>query len=236
MTQSESPADYLPPSVKIVLDELLRLTGQAPQLHRVNKRLWRITQANSRVVMTADLRQDSQGRIHWADSTLKVDGKNWPLAQSIEHFAQIFNDPSHSHEPIPIEPMPPERPISEAPLVVQHQYRQLAGKVGSHVALKLGKRGREWVIGLETAKNSLQLSYQQARGKVWALAGRRPIQAIIDGVDQSRAVEGSLEEALRLLSGAESSESPNTPRTTGATAAAAKTNSVAVRRATVIRN
>lgn len=218
--------------------DLERDTGVTPTIEEIPglPTRWVLTHANERVRMTLTVQAAKHGRYTWLDSTLEVDGKPRPVADTYSHYVRIFNDPDERppEREIP-DPLPSAAGEVMPPLVSQHYHGLVRSLSPDRVTV--GHHGNEWAIDLRSEDGSsfLRLSFRKAkRGKPTA---DMRITLIVEGRDRSREVAGNLEAAMALLA---RQATPNTgPAGQGdgqESTSGQGYGSVGVRRHSVIRN
>lgn len=225
--------------------ELVRVAGLTPEVERINSRRWRVSVTTDRVHAFAEYKADRLGRFAWTAGKLTVDGKDRPTAPPVK-LAEIVRDPDAylAAALVDIPPMPAAREVEEAPPAVRHAYailnKGLGGKVlasGTVLTPRLGRSetGR-WIIGFDFNETScLRVTYERFGKARWGMASKRPIRLIVFGDDRSREVKEDLGKAIALaLAGLAAEPTSSTPAV-NSPSAAAQSNSVTVRKATVIR-
>jgi len=236
----ENPAETFVP--KVISDLVARLkeaTGHDGRIERLDVRTWRMTTESDRVRVTVDFDIKANGKVRRKGSTLAIGGVPQPLAQGFEDLVRIFKEEDSGQDPAPvvageekppvIEPMPPARPIEDAPSIVQAAYQAMTRTGKLPVEVGEDENGR-WVIGVETDTRVLRLGYARVR-KQWGIGG---LQVIVDGVDRSREAGGDISKALALLLGP--GAAPEAEKRIGSPSRSARSIAVETRRATVIRN
>lgn len=233
---------FVPTIVREMSSDLLQATGEQPDVEQLSTGRWRITLANERVRLTIDYRNNGRGKFVWAASTLSVDGKARPLAKNFPDFVRIFRDPDQGEgdELAELPPMPPLRDPSTAPAEVQATYGLLAAKFApAGIDVAVGFDGRQWVIGIGERDNGLRCYYVRYGKRRWANSPTTPLQLVAKGKDMTAEASGALGKAIALLAegmATPTTEAPPSSGAVGKAASGARTNSVEVRRATVIRN
>ncbi|HZB33353.1 MAG TPA: hypothetical protein VE465_24555 [Streptosporangiaceae bacterium] len=198
----------VPAWIRSVCDDLEDATGRRPQIEQQSKNKWRLTLENARVRLTMDWRRDGRGRFdreHTA-STLQVDGKDRPTATSFEHFVRIFHNPDTEEDIRTLAPpMPPDRPLAEAPITVRLAYQSQLGRLrklfGEHgtAQLRVGfdeHRGR-WVIGADIAVSSFR-DFFVRDGRRWIRPLRRHL-VVVDGVDRTDQADKQLNKLISSM-------------------------------------
>lgn len=220
----------VPPTVQAQADILRQGLQRDVDTTRVNKHTWRISAATDRVRVVTDYKLTQGGRVKWLNSTLEVDGQRRPLASNIKELAHIFNNPDEA--PVArLPPMPEATPESEAPPLTRHQYKVLLDKLGHRIDIQLGRRGQQWVIGLGDGPTGLRMHCQRSSGGTWQMT----LQVVVNGEDRTEEAGNDLSKAIALLAGI-LPEAPTDQPPIDKPAAATVTNSVLVRRTTVMRN
>ncbi len=232
--RADEPTEVLPTIVSEVVAELHQKLGIRPDVEQLSGGRWRVMVANSRVCATAVFRRSSGGRTHRTAATLTVDSCSRELAADDDHLVEIFNYPD-GKKAAGIEPMPPACSLDAAPVLVKHQYHIIHSRVGDKWDVRLGRSGNQYTVGMESDKGVLRLHFRRSRGKHWAFDPKRPIQVIIDGEDRSKEIKGSVGRAVALFIETSAGESSPAKPSINTPAAPARSNSVATRRATVIR-
>lgn len=212
----------LPKVVRRYWEEAANATGITPSVETPEQGLWRMSVANERVCTTVDFRTDRTGKTKYADSTLTVDGQPRELARDAQELAQIFTHPSGERV---LDPAPNNGTISAAPILVQRYFRNLTDRLGGASVTTGQKKDGTWVIGMDGPNAQLRLNFRH---------DHMHVELVVDGIDRTRDVEDSLEDALALVNGIlapiEDSQAPQ-----GQPAPAARSNAVETRRGTVLR-
>jgi hypothetical protein len=236
-----------------MVEELRDATGHTAEVTRLDDRRWRLTLASDRVHMTYDFKISGSGArtrcIPAGRSTLTVDGQRQPLAESFDHFVRIFRNPDSAGarlEPppmsVPIEPAPegkiPTEIRSYHRIVTERLGGQLSETLGE-IEVQVGTVGPDhWAIGVQFPRGTLRMNFRachrDGHGNHVEIDRSRPIQLLLDGRDLTEALDGSLDRAFALMSRPAGEPTPGGPAIAGP-ASAARSNSVEVRRATVIR-
>lgn len=228
----------MPAVVTALVDEITLTVGIAPAVER-RAGMWRVTLENHRVHAEA-LFTLVNGRTRQASGRLVVDGVEVPAVDTVNELARVFHDPdgtSQNEQPGgPITPRPPSRPITEAPGSVRFVHDRVVRILGTAEPVYSGvtAAGR-WVIGVDLAVLSFQLAYQR-NGNKWRLATKQPITFIVNGTDFSADIGNDLEQMLTVLKQVYLGDAAGPTQAINAEAGPARTNSVDVRRTTVIRN
>lgn len=235
---------FIPKHMQELVDELSELTGQAPVVERLDPRKWRLTMANDRVRMWKDYKLSSGGRAVQAGTALYIDGEQVEHCEGPQHFARIFtsDDPlqtlrAGAHlDPVPatdpIEPVDPDT----APPMVHTAYHRLQQDLPDTAVVTVGQGNSSYwsvtaVLG-DDGQNLIRVNFYA--GRTVQLSKSTPIQLVAGGVDRTAEVEGRMDRALAMLLGQPGEQHAVAPPIRGA-APAARTNSVAVRKSTVIR-
>lgn len=218
---------FIPQLVTEWVDRLRDDTQCDSTVERINDRKWRLTAESDRVTLTLDFILQGNGKVRWKGSTLAVDGTPRALAEDYEHLLRIFMDPDGDMRPPEVMEMPPARCVDDAPFTVRTFYGILSRF--DKDAAEIGERDGAWIVGLGSGDTAIRLVFTRRR-KEWGM-GR--LQVIVNGVDRSAEVRGDVTKALALMAG----ESPAVPgeKVIGMPARPARTNSVEIRRAAVIR-
>jgi hypothetical protein len=231
---------YAPRVVHEYAARVLESVGQAPLIERVGTSRWRLTVANDRVCGTLDFKLSSGGRCVWAASALVVDGKRQEQpAEDLDHFGRIFRDPSNELDrreraPAPMGEPISVRPVEEAPSAVREIYAALVNRLGDKATVQVGADAHFWTLQVEAGVAVLRLNYRLDPDD-GSCGNGTPIQLVIDGQDRSDEVGDGIERALAMMLRPEVAPT-NAPPPVNAIAGPARSNSVEVRRATVIRN
>ena len=245
---------YLPEAVRQEIVELWEATGAMPSLEALDGRTWRLSLENDRVRMTMDLRRNASRNIRIHDTTLTVDGTEREPVYGVYEFANIFLDPPEGPpppEPGQPRPLPPDRPADQAPPVVASLFLQLTrawsrlpsvgydGRPRDPVKISIGFARGRWVVALQgTGRRGpffIYMSWERDFRGLW-LPIADGFQVIVGGEDRTEEADGDVAKALQMAIGFRppTGHGGSTGRAASAQAAA-RTNSVEVRRASVMR-
>jgi hypothetical protein len=222
---------YVPKFIQAEMDEIDEATKLETTALEVEAGLWRIALSTKRVAFTIDFRHKGGGRFDWAHSTLAVDGQPRPLAKDVHHLASIFHDPDQRAH---FQAMPPACSPKGAPALVQHTYHMLRNRFKDGASVRLGRTSRHWIVEFMTDRATLRMNFVHQK-KSCILDGETPLQVSVDGIDKTAEVDGNLEEALSLIFETAPQSTPLNG-SINAVANPARSNSVEVRRAVVMRN
>lgn len=162
---------------------------------------WRITVSNERVVMTLDWKQTTSGRWVWAGSTLHLDGVRSPLTQGFEHFVRVWKNPEEIENRMP-QPAPYTTPVVEVDL------EKLPAYIGQVARKVLGEKRdiAPPVVGyVDDNFWAMEFTFPRAVLRAhWSRTSNDPMVTehmylIVDGVDKSDLVKGSMEKALAII-------------------------------------
>lgn len=224
---------FVPRIIADVVDRLEKATGHGSCVDRVDVRTWRLVTETDHVRLTVDYAIAGNGKVRWKGSTLAVDGEFRPLAKNFADLVRIFKEAeatsasADEEKPPVVFPMPPARPIDDAPAMVQAAYQALTR--GGKFCAEVGEDDKGgWMLGVETETCALRLEYSQQRGK-WGVR----FQVVVDGVDRSKDAKGDLNKAIKLLQGP--GAPPEATKKIGNPTAGARNTGVESRRITVIR-
>lgn len=221
-----------PKEIARFAEDLRRATGIDPELTYSDERNAQLRVANERVETTADFTRTHAGRWKWRSSALYVDGQQRQIEEDAERLERRFRNPDDKPETTP-EPLPQDRPVTDAPGLVQHTHANLRGVLG-HARVGLADDGITWVVGVESDRGQLRVTFtRDGRDRKY----QQVITLIVDGIDRSPEVADSLEQAAALLAGTGHTPTASTDDTAGAAAPARSTrqNSVEQRRMVVRR-
>lgn len=260
-TTIESPAastgrtapGYLPGTIRQMVIDLWEATGAVPVVEPLNARTWRITVANDRVVMVLEMRRNASRHIRPHRTTLTVDGTERDPVCGMAAFADVFLDPPDGPPPVapgePI-PLPPDRPADQAPHKIAEQFRQMQkamarapaldrnGNPRSPATVSLGYARGRWVVGLRGVG---------ARGEFfirwcWVCDDHGQwmmtidgSQVIVGGRDITEDTGGDMARAIKIALGHMPMPSGGPASPAAPTRAAARSNAVEARRASVWR-
>lgn len=226
---------FVPGVVRDLAAELHSDTGVEPEIDQMKPGAWRITMRNDRVLMTVDYKRKSSRSVKWAASKLWVDGQPRHLCRDPQEFIRLFNDPdSGGRKSWTPDPTPPERPVDEAPPAVQEMHAKLAR--GGHENAKVAYDDEgTWVVSLISGRLDLRVFYVDTAAGWRMPLNRPPVILKVEGEDRTGLLVHGIEDALRIIADESLAENavaaPAIPRAQGA----ARSSSVEVRRATVIR-
>jgi len=183
----------LPREVRETYDEILKGTGQEPDINRRdNGRRYRMTVENARIRMQVDYKLTGR-RWVWAASQLYIDGVQRPIMPSPQAFFRLWHDPDGDGyrradpvddpvlEPYPLEDAPPELRT-----FVQHLRDRLDGLAdsdGSGVTLTFGRVGEAPVLRMTRAGSVLSVWMKQT-GPAWFPYA---VRLVVDGYDRTPA-------------------------------------------------
>lgn len=228
---------YLPRVVRIEADKARAAVRLTPTVER-DGNSWTLIVASERVTATATYQRQGKGRVKWVSGSLTVDGEDRPLARTYNQLARILHDPdSAQHAATASSPrLPPLITTADAPPLVSSHYHQTVTAIGGHAEIQLHGTRNRWTIALNSPQATLRVHYRRIRrGSPIGYDPRQPFHIIINGEDRTHEAAGDLTRAIRLASVALSTHADNlTP--SGAPSAAARSNSVEIRRHSVMRN
>lgn len=234
-------SEYLPTRVREDADMLRVSCDVEPVITRIAVDRWRITITNTRVTMTLDLRQTRPGRCVWVTSTLTVDGVRRELTHGPEHFARVFKDPDNELDRRinipPASTVLETQPVADAPKTVRSAYQMAVDQLGDGLDIQVGTSGPGyWAVTVNGTAGILRMNYYITESGRCVSPEDHPFDLIVNGEDRTAEMGGRMDRAMALLAGTprENSSTPSSPVAAGA--GAARTNSVEVRRAAVIRN
>ncbi|WP_199552635.1 hypothetical protein [Streptomyces sp. N35] len=233
---------FLPRDIQIMVDDLTQDAGQAPTVTRTSPLFFLLELAGDRVALTITWRRSSVGKWKWNNSTLAIDGQQRELAQDYDDFIRIWNTPDKAADPadppdpavLPqLTPLPDDTDIPRIIVNIRDTLVRRARNTAETTAY-IAATERGYTMVADGPKGHVRLHYT-CRNGTWRLDPTLPFQVIDrDGADQTSEFAGDLEAALLALFGVIVPAPTSTPKARGPRAAAV-TNSVAVRRSTVIR-
>jgi hypothetical protein len=190
---------------------------------------WKVWLASDRVILTGYYVSVGGGAYAWEDSTLEIDGAQVAWVDDERHLATVIADPD-AHIRKGGQPGTPRLIVTpatepeDAPPIVKHFDLTLVKRVpDGFITRNVDERGR-WVISIALGEGTLHVLFDN--GAMRSLQVETP-------EDVTRFTPSQLADALGLLAG-----TPNAPAAHGTPAVrdSTRSNSVEVRRATVIRN
>jgi hypothetical protein len=234
-----------PATITAVIADITNNAAQPPVAEQIRRGKWRLTITCGRVHAAVRFKTYFHGgRTRITQSAIEVDGKHTSSYCCGQCLADLICRTSPDAAPAIPDPMPEPAAVENAPPIVRIVYQGMNKGTAKNdeVTVQLGNPSPErWVIGIDFPTGSLRLYFRhfsRSRGATgtsrWS-TDRNPIQLIINGLDRTRDVDGNMAKALELLLGSAPSSKPEAPHTIGRPADAKRTNSVLVRRSTVIR-
>lgn len=235
----------LPRAVREVHGEILKGTGQAPDITvRDSGRRYRLSVESTRVRMQIDYKLTGR-RWVWAASQLYVDGVQRPIVATPQLFYRLWHDPDGDGykradpaddpalEPYPLEDAPPElRQFVES---LRARFGNLDADGGPDVAptLEIGRSGDAPVIRIVRGTAVLSVWLKQM-GAMWLPHALRLVR---DGYDHTPVAGTTFEDAIAIflgdLTGPRSA--PAGASKVGAAHAPARLTGVEVRKQSVMR-
>jgi hypothetical protein len=230
--------DFLPRFVRRETAAWRQLFGFETHIEQLDVNTWRALIANSRVWTTVTFKRDrSNGKVSWGSSVLVIDGRERPLAADIEAFAALFNDPD-SITPY-VVPLPASTTNDDTPAAVAAAFILMEKVLPGKSTFGIAKTGEEWVVGADsngaTRTATLRLTFSHIGG-LWKIRARTGIQIVVDGVDHSHQAAGDVARAVAIATDLITGPKEPVDTPVRKAAGAQRTNSVEIRRATVIRN
>lgn len=229
--------DYLPRVVRIEADKVHAAVGLTPAVERDGDS-WTLIVASDRVTATATYQRKGKGHVKWVNGSLTVDGEDRPLARTYNQLARILHDPDRAQRAVTASspPLPPLITPADAPPLVSSHYHQTVTAIGGRAEIRLHGTRNRWIIALTSPRATLRVHYRRIRrGSPIGYDPRQPFHIIINGEDRTDEAAGDLTRAIRLASAALRTPADNVAPS-GAPAAAARCNSVEIRRHSVMRN
>lgn len=227
----------LPRDVRETYDEILKGTGQAPDIERRdNGRRYRMSVESDRVRMQIDYKLTGHRWI-WAASQLYVDGVQRPIMDSPQRFFLLWHDPDGNGyervdpdaepviEPYPLEDAPPElRTFVETILTKAETGVEgcTFGRIGTVPVVRLTRGGRVLLVWLKQA------------GPVWM---PHAIRLTEDGYNHTPTAGTSFDEAMAMFLGDRTGPAgvPSGGPKVGGAHAPARLTGVEVRKQSVMR-
>lgn len=240
---NDSP--YIPPAVLQCVDQIEEDLGQRPRLVSPAPRHWEIRLEGQHVLATNKVRlRGMDGKLVFRAGVLEVDGKPRPTARSRAELISIWRR-YELGEIAEIPDLPPyEGPPEEMPAAIRKIYDKLCAEDHpAHYRLVVSLHGGLWYIGavVEHGEGAgcILMAFRRASGlpEAWVPDAAASI-LIRDGV---RVPFLSIDELLRKLmemlhaQRAQPASASAGPIRQGSPATPAMSNSVAARRASVIR-
>ncbi|TLS46021.1 hypothetical protein FE633_10720 [Streptomyces montanus] len=234
----------LPKPVAAMRDDLLEATGQTADIRRTSPLHYLLRLASERVELTVTWRRNHRGTWKWSTSTLTVDGTPRELARDFDDFVRIWNDPDVLSRPGGRSELPELTPVSDETQLPDRVRQTLDNTrdtarrkdTDSNINAFAAATDSGYTIQLSGPKGTLHIHYTPSRRTPgsWALAPRHPFRMYdTNGMDRTSKFGGDLSTAMADMFGL--SAAPAVPGQTGHTRQASVTNSVQVRRHTVIR-
>lgn len=252
-----TPVAFIPPKVQRMIDDLVRDTEVEPEVTRHMGGLL-LSHSNDRVALTIFYRLKGH-TWHWQKSTLAIDGvlqgpKN--LATGYNDYVQMFKLGRRTTQEERLEDDPPFTPVvlpvlvdlepeEEIPPLVQKVAIDMSkglalgaknGNDTSEAKVSVGWVGLNLVVEMASpGVATIRMHFVRAPHGTWEPDPAMGIQVVkANGRDVSRMFEKySMPQIMAALAG----ETPHAsnPHSVGMPHAAQRTNSVLVRRASVIR-
>jgi hypothetical protein len=232
---------YLPTEIRRMSDDLTADTGQTPTITRNGPLHYELHHANERVTLTITWRRSPAGKWKWKHSTLAIDGHLRAIAKDYVDFIRIWHAPDEADaKPAPtiLPTLTPVDDSIELPslLTVTRDTVLNRTKDVDDFATYIAKTDAGYALVADGPKGHIRIHYAAGRtDQTWRLDPRQPFQVLdAEGIDQTAQFGGDLEAALRAFLDTPTAEPISTPKARGPYAAAT-TNSVTVRRHSVIR-
>lgn len=226
---------YIPVIVKGGAERLECDIKRKPEITQIDSHKWIVVLEGEhiRLTMTYAFRRGSGMRSLRYKSTLHIDGEPHPLAQDYKHFIELWRRHEEGKAKVPIEPLEQLDDIDSAPLVVRKTYNILLARIQEGMEVSIWQHEGSWIIGLNFPDHDsfARLTYAPDKG-LWTL---KDVRLVSDGVERSVKSETEIMEKLMAMMGMSQAPSAG-PGLSGSTAPPGTSNSVAVRRSTVIRN
>lgn len=236
----------IPTALAAVVENMTAdLAGATVKCEQLAADRWRVTAESDRVRMWADYRPLSRGRLQPKNSKLFIDGEEVPRANGYAGLMCLFRNPdgggwedkSATRRVADSREVDPE----SAPAEVLSALRMVGARkpAGSRVALR--RDDIFWLVCLENERMQLAMLFAETvmdptrplRDRTVCPAAGTWITLSVDGIDHTDAIQGSLEKAFGVVNAHMSDAGP---AAVAREQQAAVTNSVLVRKTTVIRN
>jgi hypothetical protein len=232
---------YLPTAIQNMVDSLTHDAGQAPSVTRTSPLHYHLELANTRVTLTITWRRSSAGKWKWKDSTLAIDGQQRAIAKSYDDFIRIWGEPDQADikpEPAVLPELTPLPDDADLPSVIATTRDAALNRVRdkTDTTLYVARTDRGYTLAAHGPKGHIRVHYSPGRTEnTWRLDPAQPFQILdADGIDQTAQFAGDLHAALASILGAPTPEPAGTSKARNHRAAAVS-NSVTVRRHSVIR-
>lgn len=230
--------DYTPPEIQRFMDWLEKETGVAPTVERIVARMgstWKVTHANERVTYVRDYYAARKG-FRTSENALFLNGERIPLRSSSEEYFKLFSG---------VEPEPDQTKRAQVPeidVIDSDTWRPAAVEATFHTLRRklpgvvVGRLKDQYVVQASGSRGTVQMYFVKV-GNHWASDPREPLLLVSsEGEDLTWAAEGQIDKIFSLMTGDESEATPASipiarPRSTPGVS-----NSVQVRKTTVIRN
>ncbi|MEU5242228.1 hypothetical protein ACH4UR_37230 [Streptomyces lydicus] len=234
----------LPTPIATMREELLEATKQIAEIRRTTPLHYELRLASERVDLTIIWRRHYSGAWRWNTSTLTVDGTPRERARDFDDFVRIWTDPDVLSRPngrseIPdLTPMSDETQLPDMVRRALDTMRDSARRKGTDSTINAFAAATDsgYTIQMSGPKGTLHLNFKPARRspESWTLAPRHAFQVFdANGMDCTSKFRGNLMSAMTDMFGF--SAVPAARGKAGHARQASVTNSVQVRRHTVIR-
>lgn len=232
---------FLPHTIQCMTDRLTADTGQAPTITRTSPLHYHLELANERVTLTITWRRNPAGKWKWKNSTLAIDGKQRAIAKDYDDFIRIWNTPNEADaKPTPtvLPALTPVPDTEELPSEITAVRDAVTNRTRNteDATVYIARTDRGYTLVADSSKGHVRIHYVTRRnGNTWWLDPHQPFQVLDeDRVDKTIEFAGDLQAALAHVFGTSVPLPAGSPKA-GGPRAAAVSNSVTVRRATVIR-
>jgi hypothetical protein len=234
----------LPKPVTTMRRNLCEATGQTAEVRRISPLHYLLVLPSERVELTITWRRNHRGSWKWNSSTLTVDGTSRELARDFDDFVRIWKDPDVLSRPDGRSEIPALTPVedeTQLPDMVRQaldRMRNSAERKGGEGNVRVFAAATDtgYTVQVSGPKGTLHLHYTPCRHSpgAWTLAQRDGFRMFDkNGMDSTKKFAGNLMAALADMFGI--SSAPTVPGQTGQARQASVSNSVLVRRHSVIR-
>jgi hypothetical protein len=204
---------------------LARYTGVIPEICR-QAGLWVVTVTGERVRLEARYRSADAAP---AGATVWVDGEEFAFRRDQDYFIDVWQQPELMRGAL--HSVPPDDG-QRVPAEVQHFTAVFSRRTG--LPVQRGCDGRKWVIGIQyDDANAVRFFLALMGHRRWGMPRDHPFQLMINGESVGDELAGSIDQALAALT-RQRDHGPAAASEVGEAPAGAS-NSVAARRASVIR-
>lgn len=244
---SQSP--FVPPAITEFMDSIDLIVGQRPNLVSSAPRRWEVRLEGEYVLATCRVHQRAMdGKVQFRSGVLEIDGTSQRTARTLTELASIWK--RYELGQVAEIPELPKwtGPMDQVPTAVRKVYEKLidshldeSGDPVYHPVLAF-QDGR-WYVGADTIDDEpgcIRVAYDNPEGASASVWMPNPVHSMVvrNGI---RTEVASIAELTRVLTEmvnahrARPASSNSGPVRQGSTATPGKSNSVATRRASVIR-